>query len=119
MISESITIIKEVIAWFKGRKAKKDEAVASLMKAVHGTQAYIHDRKLHGEDREREVELVGLWTECAVLLRHENDNLSSRLKHKARSWAIPSEYTSADIKQLDIEITKIRDEADKLFDEDA
>ena len=26
--------------------------------------------------REREIELVGLWTECAVLFRHENDNLS-------------------------------------------
>jgi hypothetical protein len=114
MVEDIVYIVREVIGWLKGR-GPSDEAVKALTTALYATEAYITDRAKSGEDRHREAELVSLWTECAVLLRHTNPGLAEMLKHKARSWAVPDEYTHSDIKKLRIDIESIRKEVDSLF----
>ena len=114
MVEDVLYLIREVIAWFKGRRPS-DEAVTTLLQALHATEAYISDRAKSGEDRRRESELVSLWTECAVLLRHSNPSLANLLKDKARSWAVPEEYEHSDIQKLGIDIESIRKEADSIF----
>jgi len=114
MIEDALYVIREVIAWFKGRRPN-DKAIAALLKALHATEAYLSDRAKSGEDRRREAELVALWTECAVRLRSSNPHLAYRLKSKARSWAVPDEYTNSDVNRLGIDIESITREADLLF----
>jgi len=59
MVEDALYLIREVIAWFKGRRSS-DEAVTALLQALHATEAYISDRAKFGEDRRRESELVSL-----------------------------------------------------------
>jgi hypothetical protein len=38
MVEDAVYVIREVIAWFKGRRPS-DEAVTALVQAVHATEA--------------------------------------------------------------------------------
>ena len=114
MVEDIVYVLREVIAWLKGR-GPSDEAIKSLFQALHATEAYLSDRASSGEDRDREAKLVSLWTDCAVLLRTSNPELAERLRHKARSWAVPAEYKYSDLKKLGINIAEIRKEAASLF----
>ncbi len=114
MVEDAVYVLREFVQWLKGRGAS-DEAVAALLQALNATEAYLSDRVRFGEDRRREAELVSLWTECAVLLRHTNPELANALKHKARSWAVPEEYDQSHIERLGIDLKRIRQEVDDIF----
>ena len=91
-------------------------ALLAIYTATTETKNYISSlrkRKKHAKEKERQ--LSELWIKAGVKLRNIDNDLAQRCIIKAEYWAIPGEWTMADIKNSKITLDEIIKESRELM----
>lgn len=107
-VSDAITAVKEYVDLASRKAARDDAALRALLAAVNQTKRYLA-AKTRGEavNREREGDLVELWTEAAVQLRRTDPKLARKLQIKAEYWADPEQWTANEVRRASITIEEV------------
>lgn len=107
-LGDALTAIAGWLERRQRRAERDDAAIRSLLLAVNETKRYIaRYRRGPAPPRDQEGELVRLWTEAAVAVRHVDPVLAGRLQMKAEYWADPTSWTDRDIRTAGIRIEEI------------
>lgn len=84
----------------------------SLFEAVTKTKLYIQKRK---RSLAKEEELVHLWAEAAIHIRHFDKDLAERCAMKSEYWINPKNFSETDIKRFRIGIEQVCKEVKELM----
>lgn len=108
-----------LLNWITGirtvRNAQADAAVRAVLVAANATTAYIVDWENGNRDREKEHELVRLWSEAAAAIRHHDRDFAFKLDMKARYWADPDTWNEDDVKRAGIALKDVAARARSLL----
>ena len=100
----------------KENEKKKDRALRAVSYALDETYLYYRDMKNgHLKDRDREAQLVKLWSAAAIPLRHFDLYLANICDRKSEYWIAPESYTNEDIEKLGIKLSDVRRAYRKLM----
>lgn len=85
-----------------------DQALSAISLALQETRNYYRDIEL-GEkpNRLKEKELVRLWSEAAIPVRHIDQELSFICAHKADFWVSPSKWEKEEIVKAGIDLENV------------
>ena len=113
--------VTSFIAYLEAKKANKTndaiEALRLVIDASEETQTYLQKRA-EGLERDREIEyrLAAKWSESGFLMSRINKELSVRLSEKSRFWRDPETWSSDQIKEKNISLVSVTDDAKKLME---
>ena len=100
----------------KENEKKKDLALRAVSCALDETYLYYRDMKNgHLKDRDREAQLVKLWSAAAIPLRHFDLKLANICDKKSEYWIDPERYTDDDVEKLGIKLGDVRGAYRKLM----
>lgn len=100
----------------KENEQKKDLALRAVSYALDETYLYYRDMKNgHLKDRDREAQLVKLWSAAAIPLRHFDLELANICDRKSEYWLDPEIYTDEDVIKLGIRLGDVRGAYRKLM----
>ena len=87
-----------------------------LLRALSQTQSYVHDiQSGAAESRVKEQELSHLWGEAAAAFYGVDKDIAPLLQLKSESWAAPSKWSSADIRQPGITLDAVSEKARRFL----
>lgn len=115
MLTDSIRQIGDWLDRLAGRQERADAAVKAVLLALNETQAYVADWRTGQRSRERELILVRLWTDAAVVIRRKDRDFAQQLQMKAEYWTDPEKWTRADVKRAGIHIKSVAGRARALL----
>ena len=100
----------------KENEKKKDLALRAVSYALDETYLYYRDmRNGHLKDRDREAQLVKLWSAAAIPLRHFDLELANICDRKSEYWIDPESYNDEDVEKLGIRLGDVRSAYRKLM----
>ena len=100
----------------KEDEQKKDLALKAVSYALDETYLYYRDMKNgHLKDRDREAQLVKLWSAAAIPLRHFDLDLANICDRKSEYWIVPESYSDEDVSKLGIRLGDVRGAYRKLM----
>ena len=117
VLSSIVDVFTAVAAWLPTSRDRADVEVNAVLVATMETRAYLADAssKHARRDRDRERELVRLWTRAAVAIRKTDPDLAQRLVSKAHYWISPESWTPEDVGVAQIRIRDIEEEGRMLL----
>ncbi|MBK1856604.1 hypothetical protein JO972_16690 [Verrucomicrobiaceae bacterium 5K15] len=114
IIMRATGLILQVISMFPRNKREQtkdqEEALSSLSRAYHATEAYYDFRKDNPRNKDREWNVAEGWDQVSILMKKYDANLSNRLSLKSRCWREGDNWTKQAIADAKIGLSQIRAE---------
>ncbi len=117
-----IEVLPAILALFKtGSGFRKehgehrDSALKAIYKACTETKRYANDWERTGKrNRKREENLVNLWKEASIPVRHFDAALADKCYYKGEYWLDPEKWADEDVERLGIDLDRVIVEARDL-----
>ncbi len=116
LIDSLVNIMGPLATSSRENENKKDQALRAVSYALDET--YLYYRELNNgmlEDREREAQLVKLWSAAAIPLRHFDLDLSRICDSKSQYWINPQGFNDDQVENLGIRLDDVRKAYRKLL----
>ena len=114
-LTDAISQIDRWLQLISKRRQRADAAVRAVLLALNETKAYITDWNAGTRSRERELALIRLWTDAAVVVRRKDREFAQRLQLKAEYWTDPERWTQVDVERAGIQIERVAGMARSLL----
>lgn len=116
LIDSLVNILGPIATSSRENEAKKDQALRAVSYALDETYLYYRDlRNGNLQDREREAQLVKLWSAAAIPLRHFDFDLANICDMKSEYWINPDQYTEDQVQEMGIKLDDVRGAYRKLL----
>ncbi len=93
----------------KDKREMADAALRAVCTALNETCLYVGDLEKGGaRDREREAQLVHLWSAAAIPVRHVDHHFASVCQHKSEYWLNPETWDGRGARGVNIELKSVR-----------
>ncbi len=116
LINSLVGILGPIATSSRENEAKKDQALRAVSYALDETFLYYRDlRNGNLQDREREAQLVKLWSAAAIPLRHFDHDLANICDMKSEYWINPDQYTEVQVQEMGIKLDDVRGAYRKLL----
>lgn len=110
VVERLIGLLGPIAQLQKDKREIADKALSAVSLALNETFIYYRDFEASQTmDREREAQLVRLWSAAAIPLRHIDPELASICEKKAEYWLDPQSWDNQSIRELGIGLESVRD----------
>lgn len=115
ILDKLIGLMGPIATLSRDKRELKDNALKAISKALRETKLYYQARdRGEGRNYETEANLVRLWSEASVPLRHIDEHLSILCIDKSEYWINPDNWSENDIKSVGIKLEDVSQAYRKL-----
>lgn len=109
ILNSLINVAGKIREMGRDKRELRDNALRAISHALNETYLYYRDVNAgKGTNKETEAQLSRYWAAAAIPMRHIDSELSNICEYKADYWIDPESWTVAQIKQIGIDLNKVK-----------